>query len=104
MPTANPYLPIATPDRTTAAWILVEHVSPSLASSIEAPTLAAIRSFVAEASATDFFVDTITQEGFNYATSGAGTGLLTEERLQPGGVRGAQERPLISAECGVGAT
>lgn len=29
--------------------------------------------------------DVVRTTGFNYATSGAGTGLLTEERLQPGG-------------------
>lgn len=58
----NPYLPIATPDRTAAAWALVEHVSPSLAGSIRAPTLAAIRAFLAEVSATGFFLDTIAQD------------------------------------------
>ena len=62
MPTANPYLPIATPDRTTAAWALVEHVSPSLACSIQAPSLAAIRAFLSDVSAPGLFLDTIAQD------------------------------------------
>ncbi len=58
----NPYLPIATPDRTAAAWALVENVSPCLANSIPVPTLAAIRAFLTEVSATGFFLDSITQD------------------------------------------
>ena len=62
MPTVNPYLPIATPDQTTAAWALVEHVSPSLACSVQAPSLAAIRAFLSDVSASGLFLDTITQD------------------------------------------
>lgn len=62
MATANPYLPIAISDRTTAAWALVEHVSPSLACSIQAPSLAAIRAFMFDVSASGFFLDTIAQD------------------------------------------
>lgn len=55
----NPYLPIATPDCITAAWALVEHVSPSLACLIQAPSLAAIRAFLSDVSPPGLFLDTI---------------------------------------------
>lgn len=57
-----PNLPITSYDQTSAAWILVEQVSPSLARSIRAPTVVAIRAFLTEVSASGFFLDTIARD------------------------------------------